>query len=230
MDNRQGSIVDSNSSESYHTAPTSPISPGSVLSPAQSPAPARPSGDRRWTFGREPNAESDRRSKRDSVIRESVVYPSESEFEATIEKGTAQTGQRSPTKPRLVNLSHIRRKVRSLRRPSIATETTASTSSPPSPSALREAIELSRLEQETIKSKTDHQDTDDVFEAPGGIMLRRITESPASRDTPRPSRDKARRPLQRPEDPVSSSSTLTPNRAPRRSKFRRLCSSCCIGF
>ncbi|KAI1207849.1 uncharacterized protein F4807DRAFT_168249 [Annulohypoxylon truncatum] len=46
------------------------------------------------------------------AIRDSVGYPSASSFEATIEKGTARWGRRSSTKPRLVDLGGLRRKVK----------------------------------------------------------------------------------------------------------------------
>ncbi|KAI1456228.1 hypothetical protein F4805DRAFT_232183 [Annulohypoxylon moriforme] len=46
------------------------------------------------------------------AIRDSVGYPSASSFEATIEKGTARFGRRNSTKPRLVDLGGLRRKVK----------------------------------------------------------------------------------------------------------------------
>ncbi|KAI1654463.1 hypothetical protein F4813DRAFT_392716 [Daldinia decipiens] len=100
MEDRRGSAADSGSTISFYATP------------AQNPqTTARP---QIWMLRRDPDLGSDCFSKRDSiVIRDSVAYPSESSFEDTIIKGTAQTGQRNPSKPQLIDLDHIRRKMRS---------------------------------------------------------------------------------------------------------------------
>ncbi|KAK6953337.1 hypothetical protein Daesc_005640 [Daldinia eschscholtzii] len=99
MEERRGSIADSGSILSFYTAPAQ-----------QSPQPtARP---QIWMRRRDTDFGSDCFSKRESVvIRDSIAYPSESSFEDTIVKGTAQTLQRNPSKPRLIDLDYIRRKM-----------------------------------------------------------------------------------------------------------------------
>ncbi|KAI0848804.1 hypothetical protein F5Y00DRAFT_81810 [Daldinia vernicosa] len=100
MEDRPGSATDSCSTLSFYATP--------VQSPQTT---ARP---QIWMLRRDPDLGSDRFSKRESVvIRDSIAYPSESSFEDTIIKGTAQTGQRNPSKPRLIDLDRIRRKMRS---------------------------------------------------------------------------------------------------------------------
>ncbi|KAI8958438.1 hypothetical protein F5Y11DRAFT_360017 [Daldinia sp. FL1419] len=113
MEESRPSFADSASTISFYaTAPQSPQA-----------AAARP---QIWMLRRrDPELASDRFSKRESVvIRDSIAYPSESSFEDTIIKGTAQTGLRSPSKPRLIDLDYLRRKMRSAttRRGSATTE------------------------------------------------------------------------------------------------------------
>ncbi|KAI0121960.1 hypothetical protein F4814DRAFT_438125 [Daldinia grandis] len=100
MEDRYGNATDSGSTLSFYATP------------AQSPqATTHPQV---WMLRRDPDLGSDRYSKRESiVIRDSVAYPSESSFEDTIIKGTAQTGQRNPSKPQLIDLDRIRRRLRS---------------------------------------------------------------------------------------------------------------------
>ncbi|KAI1645301.1 uncharacterized protein F4817DRAFT_188489 [Daldinia loculata] len=100
MEERHDSAADSGSTLSFYA--TSGQSPQATTHPQI------------WMLRRDPELGSDRFSKRESVvIRDSVAYPSESSFEDTIIKGTAQTGQRNPSKPRLIDLDRIRRKMRS---------------------------------------------------------------------------------------------------------------------
>ncbi|KAI1468329.1 uncharacterized protein F4812DRAFT_362848 [Daldinia caldariorum] len=100
MEDRRSSDTDSGSTLSFYSIPT------------QSPQPtARPLI---WMRRRDTDFGSDCFSKRESVvIRDSIAYPSESSFEDTIIKGTAETVQRNPSKPRLIDLDYIRRKMRS---------------------------------------------------------------------------------------------------------------------
>ncbi|KAI0165334.1 hypothetical protein GGR52DRAFT_575422 [Hypoxylon sp. FL1284] len=67
---------------------------------------------RRWGFGRSQNRDSARSQDLESraPIRNSVTYPSDSTFEATIVKGTAQMGQRYRNKTQLVDLGRPERR------------------------------------------------------------------------------------------------------------------------
>lgn len=94
----------------HNTAPSSPINPNpnpssfpnntNTLSPQSRRRPSRQSHTRSSA-----HLEA-------VAIRDSVGYPSASSFEATIEKGTARFGRRASTKPRLVDLSGLRKKVK----------------------------------------------------------------------------------------------------------------------
>ncbi|KAI4861129.1 hypothetical protein F4820DRAFT_452224 [Hypoxylon rubiginosum] len=100
MDAHHDSAAESIRSRSY-------ISP-SVLGPSRQPS----SSTRRWGFGRSQNRNSAYYSDRENrvSIRSSVTYPSDTTFEATIVKGTAQTGQRYQAKTQLIDLGRPRRK------------------------------------------------------------------------------------------------------------------------
>ncbi|XDG05023.1 hypothetical protein ABKA04_004638 [Annulohypoxylon sp. FPYF3050] len=94
----------------YNTAPSSPINPNpnpnSFPNNTNSLSPQN---------RRRPSRQSHTRSSAHLeavAIRDSVGYPSASSFEATIEKGTARFGRRASTKPRLVDLSGLRKKVK----------------------------------------------------------------------------------------------------------------------
>ncbi|KAI1136408.1 hypothetical protein F5Y05DRAFT_107715 [Hypoxylon sp. FL0543] len=147
-----GVDVDSRTNYSSHTTIVPPPTPNQSLQVDLTP--------QIWGLGRELDRDSSRRyswfSKRESVvIRDSVAYPSESSFEATIKEGTAQTGRRTSTKPRLVDLDRIRRKISRIKRHGsrrsavTETESTASTAGAfdtedpdvmPSPTTSRQAV------------------------------------------------------------------------------------------
>ncbi|KAI6082218.1 hypothetical protein F4821DRAFT_219578 [Hypoxylon rubiginosum] len=102
MDTHHDIAVESVGSPSYITP--SALEPGRQAS----------TSSRRWGFGRSQNRNStySNRSDRDNrvSIRNSVAYPSDSTFEASIVKGVAQTGQRYQAKTHLVDLDRSRRK------------------------------------------------------------------------------------------------------------------------
>ncbi|KAI1771525.1 hypothetical protein F4818DRAFT_445214 [Hypoxylon cercidicola] len=100
METHRDSAAESVRSRSYITP--------SVLDPSRQAS----SSSRRWGFGRSQNRNSaySYLSDRGVSIRSSVTYPSDSTFEATIVKGTAQTGQRYQSKTQLIELGRPRRK------------------------------------------------------------------------------------------------------------------------
>ncbi|KAI1099455.1 hypothetical protein F4804DRAFT_83451 [Jackrogersella minutella] len=85
------------------------------------PAPARTSqasvSSRTWIFGKTANQGRTLKPPDPAALRDSVAYPSGSEFEDTIEMGTAKTGRRVPSKPRLVDLGgRLRTKIKRKRK------------------------------------------------------------------------------------------------------------------
>ncbi|KAI1398601.1 hypothetical protein F4819DRAFT_489380 [Hypoxylon fuscum] len=121
--------------------------------PAQPPNPQARSGLRKWGLRQIPVQDpgcdniSTRGNRGSVVLRSSVAYPSDSTFEASIVSGTAQTGLRYPTKPRLIDLSRLRCKTWGSRRPSSShagsstANEAASLSSSPSSSEEEDAAE-----------------------------------------------------------------------------------------
>ncbi|OTA65981.1 hypothetical protein K449DRAFT_255932 [Hypoxylon sp. EC38] len=181
--------VDSSTIHSTHTTlvPTSTLSQ-SLQADSTSQA---------WGFGREPVIEPIRRysyfSKRESVIiRDSVAYPSESEFEATIKEGTAQTGRRTSIKPRLVDLDRIRRKIRRIKRSGSHRGSTTETVSTTSIGGVSEA---GHFEQVTLSPITSRQAVTEMYhETQNDIMLQTTAPSPSPppREPPKLFRDRTR--------------------------------------
>ncbi|KAI2471112.1 hypothetical protein F4781DRAFT_441071 [Annulohypoxylon bovei var. microspora] len=144
------------------------------------------------------------------ALRDSVAYPSASSFEATIEKGTARFGRRNSTKPRLVDLGHLRRTVKRMtvmRRASGrggVLKTAGAT-----PATLREAFngESEGGRDDMDKTQTDERAPEQVrsnpptnhqvattmdHETQNDVVLRTKTESPSPRVPEMPFRDKIR--------------------------------------
>ncbi|KAI1086318.1 hypothetical protein F5B19DRAFT_169184 [Rostrohypoxylon terebratum] len=127
----------------YNTAPSSPINPN--------PNPnSFPNNTLVPQSRRRPSRQSYTRSSAHLeavAIRDSVGYPSASSFEATIEKGTARFGRRAPTKPRIVDLSGLRKRVKRmtmLRRGS-ENRSVSGLGSGATPATLREAFGEARV-------------------------------------------------------------------------------------
>ncbi|KAI1412735.1 hypothetical protein F5Y13DRAFT_189936 [Hypoxylon sp. FL1857] len=153
------------------------------------------SASQRWGFGREPVKDPTRRyshfSKRESVvIRDSVAYPSESSFEATIKEGTANLGRRASTKPRLVDLDRLRRKMRKIRRGGSRRGSTTETASTASTAGVSEA---GQPEQVMLSPITSRQIVTEMYhETQNDIMLQTRPRSSPPREPPRPFRDRIR--------------------------------------
>lgn len=228
MENHRSSTgvdVDSSTIHSSHTT----IVPASTLSQSLQ----ADHTSQAWAFGREPVIDPIRRysfSKRESVIiRDSVAYPSESSFEATIKEGTAQTGHRTSFKPRLVDLDRIRRKIRRIKRSGSHRGSTAETASITSAA---EASEAGHFEQVMLYPITSRQAVTEMYhETQHDIMLqtRARSPSPPPREPPKLFRDKRRardfsRTARNLEDRVSN----YPGADGRDGQRHRQCSSQCV--
>ncbi|KAI0836858.1 hypothetical protein F5Y06DRAFT_298092 [Hypoxylon sp. FL0890] len=182
-----GVDVDSSTTQSSHTTVVPTSTPSQNLQ--------ADSTSQKWALGRELVKDPNRRyscfSKRESVvIRDSVAYPSESSFEATIKECTAQTGRRTSTKPRLVDLDRIRRKMRRIKRSGSHRGSVVETASTASTAATSEAGQVEYVMLSPITSR--HAVTEMYHETQHDITLQTRLRSPSPREPPRPFRDRIR--------------------------------------
>ncbi|KAI2603056.1 uncharacterized protein GGS25DRAFT_526093 [Hypoxylon fragiforme] len=196
MEDNRGSIGETNSTHSYYTASAAATAATFVTATAVT-APASPSsaraapGPRIWGLRKgSVTSECTCPSNRGSVaLRDSVAYPSsDSTFEASIIKGTAQACQCHPSKPRLIDLDNLRLKVKDLRRSmsrnnSIAEET----------SSWSRDIELSPPQHIVIHPPTEQRTATDMSnETQSDSFKVAKTRSPSLLIPPKRFRDKIR--------------------------------------
>ncbi|KAI2616783.1 hypothetical protein GGR54DRAFT_221659 [Hypoxylon sp. NC1633] len=201
MDDRHATAAGSDSINNSHTA-TADSGPGATRDATTGASPASPPArsqrvcpsSRKWSFGKEPRPRNASVSSREPVmLRDSVRYPTDSTFEDTVEKGTAQTGRRQAAKPQLVNLGHLRRKVRSMRQSmshrsstTLAVEKTASPQSQ-APEVHRHSVHNIPY-QPTIRQAATEMYHDTHIEL--ARMTRTEYQSPSPRVPPMEFRDK----------------------------------------
>ncbi|KAI2631384.1 hypothetical protein GGS26DRAFT_591265 [Hypomontagnella submonticulosa] len=188
MDSRNGSTADSTSTWS-----NSAYSHGTnTYTTALSPPPLRRAqagyGLRKWGFRKDSIASTNSTLKEGSVaIRESVTYPSESEFEKSIEKGTAQIGRRQPIKARLVDLG---RKVQSIAQ-SGSSRRGPATDTPASPASSGTAGGAQWPNQATHHITTSREAVTDMYhDAQTDFARHSRARSPAPRERPLSFRDR----------------------------------------
>ncbi|KAI0377180.1 hypothetical protein F5Y04DRAFT_189815 [Hypomontagnella monticulosa] len=160
MESRKGSIADSASTWSNSAYSNGMNTYATALSPPPLRRVQTSLGLRKWGFRKNSIASTNSTLKEGSVaIRESVTYPSESEFEKTIEKGTAQVGRRQPIKARLVDLG---RKVQSIAHNNSLRHIPL-INTPVSPTSSATAVDTQSPSQVTHRTNTSHEAATDIY-------------------------------------------------------------------